>query len=92
MRFSKIIVAAVIALNALFAIAVLAVFWHTGSEPAVLVGAWFAFTTGELWTLGKIKRNADNKKEGNQNEREVNDSACSSVNPDSTCNSPADEI
>jgi Na+(H+)/acetate symporter ActP len=64
MRFSKIIVAAVIAMNALFAIAVLAVFWHTGNEPGVLVGAWFTFTTGELWTLGKIKR-AERRKNAN---------------------------
>ena len=54
-KYSKIIVAAIIIINALFAAAVLAVFWHTGAEPGVLVGAWFAFTTGELWALAKIK-------------------------------------
>lgn len=69
MKFSKIIVTAVIALNVLFAIAVLAVFWHTSNEPQALVVAWFAFTTGELWALSKIKRsegrkdNADDKTE-----------------------------
>lgn len=55
MCYSKIIVACIIALNAVFTAAVLAVFWHTGAEPGVLVGAWFAFTTGELWALAKIK-------------------------------------
>ncbi len=53
--YSKIVVAAIIAANIVFAAAVLAVFWHTGAEPTVLVGAWFAFTTGELWALAKIK-------------------------------------
>lgn len=56
MAYSKIIVAAVIALNSLFAAAVLAVFWHTGSEPGALVAAWFTFTTGELWALSSIKK------------------------------------
>lgn len=56
MRFSKKIVVLIVILNIAFAIAVLAVFWHTGSEPGVLVGAWFAFTTGELWALSKVTR------------------------------------
>lgn len=55
MCYSKIIVATIIFFNVAFAAAVLAVFWHTGAEPGVLVGAWFAFTTGELWALAKIK-------------------------------------
>jgi len=55
-RFSKKVVLAVIALNVIFAAAVLIVFWHTGSEPTVLVGSWFAFTTGELWTLSTIRK------------------------------------
>ena len=56
MRFSKKIVVLIVMLNIAFAIAVLAVFWHTGSEPGVLVGAWFTFTTGELWALSKVTR------------------------------------
>ena len=56
MRFSKKIVILIVTLNILFAVAVLAVFWHTGSEPGVLVGAWFTFTTGELWALSKVTR------------------------------------
>ena len=55
-RFSKKVVSTVITLNVIFAAAVLIVFWHTGSEPTVLVGSWFAFTTGELWTLSSIKK------------------------------------
>lgn len=56
MRFSKWVVAAVIALNAAFAAAVLYVFLRVGSEPSTLVGAWFAFTTGELLALAGVKR------------------------------------
>lgn len=55
-RFSKKIVIAVITLNALFALAVFIVFWHTGAEPAALVASWFAFTSGELWALASIKK------------------------------------
>ena len=61
-RFSKFIVSLVIFLNVIFTSAVLYVFLKTGSEPMTLVGAWFAFTTGELWMLSSIKK----KKEDNQ--------------------------
>lgn len=61
-RFSKFIVSLVIFLNVIFTLAVLYVFLRTGNEPMTLVGAWFAFTTGELWMLSSIKK----KKEDNQ--------------------------
>lgn len=32
------------------------IFLRVGSEPSTLIGAWFAFTTGELWALSSIKR------------------------------------
>lgn len=67
--YSKIIVAAIIALNTLFTIGILVVFWHTGAEPGVLVGAWFAFTTGELWALAKITCTKEGKK--SQKDEEV---------------------
>lgn len=56
MKFSKWIVSLIITLNALFTIAVLYVFLRVGSEPMALIGAWFAFTTGELWMLSSIKK------------------------------------
>lgn len=56
MNYSKKIVLLVIALNALFALAVLFVFIRTEAEPVVLIGAWFAFTTTELWALAGIKK------------------------------------
>lgn len=55
-RFSKKIVALVIALNIAFTGAVLYVFLMTGSEPTSLVVAWFSFTTVELWTLAGITK------------------------------------
>lgn len=55
-RFSKKIVAVIIVANVLFTGAVLYVFYRTGSEPVALVGAFFGFTTGELWVLAGIRK------------------------------------
>ena len=55
-RFSKFIVTLVILLNVAFTAAVLYVYLQVGSEPQVLIGAWSAFTTGELWMLSSIKK------------------------------------
>lgn len=65
-RFSKAIVALVILMNIVFTAAVLYVFFKVGSEPTALVGAWFMFTTGELWMLSSIKK-AKVKKGENEN-------------------------
>ena len=54
--FSKIIVGIVILANVLFTVAVLYIFLRVGSEPVVLIGAWFAFTTSELLMLAGIKK------------------------------------
>ena len=66
-RFSKFIVTLVVILNILFTAAVLSIFMLTGSEPITLIGAWFAFTTGELWMLSSIKKSKV-KKDGENNE------------------------
>lgn len=55
-QFSKWIVSLIILLNTSFAAAVLYIFLQIGSEPVILIGAWFAFTTGELWLLSTIKK------------------------------------
>ena len=60
--FGKLVVSFIILANSLFAMAVLYIFRKTGSEPTVLIGAWFAFTGGELWTLATIKKNKEGKK------------------------------
>ena len=55
--FSKLIVSAVIILNVIFTITVLAVFLKTSTEPSSLIVAWFSFTTVELWSLAGIIKN-----------------------------------
>lgn len=44
-------------MNIAFTVAVLYIFYMVNSEPYVLIGAFFAFTTGELWLLANIKNN-----------------------------------
>ena len=56
MKFSKIIVSLVIALNVFFTVAVLYIFYRIGAEPTALIAAWFGFTTVELWALAGIKK------------------------------------
>lgn len=56
MEFSKLIVTVVVLLNCLFTVATLYVFLRVGNEPKILIGAWFAFTTGELWMLSGITK------------------------------------
>lgn len=56
MKFSKLIVALVIALNVMFTTAVLYIFFKVQMEPTALIIAWFGFTTGELWFLAGLKK------------------------------------
>jgi len=63
MKFSKGIVLAIILANFIFTATVLYVFTKIGSEPTVLVGAWFAWTTGELWALAGIKKSKNKNEE-----------------------------
>lgn len=60
-EYSKIIVSAIIIINILFTIAIMVLFLKKGSEPVALIGAWFSFTTVELWNLAKIKQHKINK-------------------------------
>jgi len=67
MKFSKAIVSLVILLNTAFTVAVLYIFYRLGTEPTTLIGAWFGFTTIELWALAGIKKReieTRNDKEG----------------------------
>lgn len=64
MRFSKVIVSIVVFTNLVFTAAVLAIFYRVGNEPAVLIGAWFAFTTGELWAMASIRKAKARSKRG----------------------------
>lgn len=60
----------IIFLNMAFTIAVLYTFLKVGSEPTVLIGCWFGFTTGELWMLSGItkKKISDNYRTEDNNE------------------------
>ncbi len=71
-QFSKFIVTLVLFLNVTFTSVVLYIFLKTSAEPTVLIGCWFAFTTGELWLLAtvkkdKIKNNKKDKNNDNEN-------------------------
>lgn len=70
-KYSKLIVALVIILNALFAAVALWVFSKVEKEPTALIAAWFGFTTGELWLLAGIKKHDqrdEQAKEENDND------------------------
>jgi len=55
MKFSKIIVAFIIAINTLFCIAALYINYRGYAVSDSLVVSWFGFTTAELWGLAFIK-------------------------------------
>ena len=55
-KFTKFIVVLVILLNVIFTAGIFYVFTKVGSEPSTLIVSWFGFTTVELWSLSKIKR------------------------------------
>ena len=63
-KFSKFIIILVILLNMFFTAAVLYIFLNIGSEPTILITAWFTFTTGELWMLASIKKKKEDNKDG----------------------------
>ncbi len=66
MKFSKAIVTLVVFLNAAFTVAVLFIFYRIGTEPTALIGAWFGFTTVELWALAGIKKREIEKNGGEE--------------------------
>ena len=55
-KFSNMIVFLVISMNMWFTERCLDAFVLTGNEPGILIGAFFAFTTGELWMLASITK------------------------------------
>lgn len=71
-RYSKFWVSFIITCNVIFTVAILISFWKTGMEPSTLIGAWFSFTTVELWQLARIKKEKIRKEF--QELREENDS------------------
>lgn len=69
--FSKLIVSFVIIVNVIFTASVLYVFLKTSSEPTVLIGSWFAFTTVEVWQLATIKKSKVKKDSGKDEENDI---------------------
>ncbi len=59
MDFSKKMVVFIIILAILFTISVLYIVKTGVPEPSVLVASVFAFLTGELWQLARIKINKE---------------------------------
>jgi hypothetical protein len=72
-KFSKLLILAIVLANIGFTAVVLWMFYATGSEPGVLIGAWFAFTTGELWALATIKRSKVRSKNEQNEQNEENE-------------------
>lgn len=72
-RYSKKVVAIVIALNAVFVAAAMVVIWHGGTIPDKLIDRWFDFTTIEvLGTAGLtvVERVTDTITKNKQEEKE----------------------
>ena len=57
----------------LFTGAVLVVYWHTGSEPTVLVGGWCASVLGEIVACTRIKLGKQRDKYHKEYEEEQNE-------------------
>ena len=55
LRFSKIIIIIVIILVIIFTGSVLYIFNNKASEPTAIITAFFAFMTGEILALAKLK-------------------------------------
>ena len=69
-RYSKVIVALIIAANFIFTAAVLYIFLRTELEPTTLIISWFAFTTGELGALAGLKH-SENKNTCNKEDESI---------------------
>lgn len=55
LRFSKIIIIIVIIIVFIFTGSILYIFNNKGSEPTAIIAAFFAFMTGEILALAKLK-------------------------------------
>lgn len=55
LRFSKIVIILVIIMILIFTGWVLYIFYNNKTEPTAMIAAFFAFMTGEVWALAKLK-------------------------------------
>lgn len=72
LRFSKIVIIAVIIMVLIFTGSVLYIFDRKGAEPSVIIAAFFAFMTGEVLALAKLKL-AEIKAETVNKKKEIED-------------------
>lgn len=55
-NYSKFLIVGIIALNIWFTVRILNILEQGYNEPGILIGAWFSFTTGELFMIASIKK------------------------------------
>lgn len=55
LRFSKIVIIVVIIIVLIFTGSVLYIYNNKGTEPNIMIASFFAFMTGEVLALAKIK-------------------------------------
>ena len=72
LRFSKIVIIAVIIMVLIFTGSVLYIFDRKSAEPNVIITAFFAFMTGEVLALAKLKL-AEIETERKEKKKEIED-------------------
>lgn len=70
LRFSKMIIIIVIIMILIFTGCVLYIFNHKGAEPTVIITSFFAFMTGEVLALAKLKL-TEIKEESKEKKKEI---------------------
>ena len=70
LRFSKMIIIAVIIMILIFTGCILYIFYDKGNEPTVIIASFFAFMTGEVFALAKLKLTEINI-EGSNKKKEI---------------------
>lgn len=73
LRFSKMVIIAVIIMVLIFTGCVLYIFNKKGAEPTVIIASFFAFMTGEVFALAKLKLSeitTENNNNNNKKEKE----------------------
>ena len=72
LRFSKIVIITVIIMVLIFTGSILYIFDRKGAEPSVIITAFFAFMTGEILALAKLKL-AEIETETKEKKKEIED-------------------
>ena len=70
LRFSKMVIIAVIIMVLIFTGCVLYIFNQKGVEPTVIIASFFTFMTGEVFALAKLKLSEITTENNNKKEKE----------------------